>query len=128
MGHFATGVTIVTTATGERLHGMTANALCSVSLEPLLVLVCIDKVSHTHPVLSESGIFAVNILSQEQEDLSRFFASAQSAKDHSLAGIPHRFGAVGAPILEGCLAFLECRVVEMFPGGDHTIFIGEVED
>ena len=128
MGRFATGVSIVTSALDGEMHGMTANAVCSVSLDPLLVLVCIDKSSHTHPVVEKSGIFALNFLAQDQEDLARLFADPSSPESHRLQDVPHRRAVTGAPIIEGCLAYLDCRVVAAYPGGDHTIFVGEVGD
>lgn len=128
MGHFATGVTILTTALGEELHGMTANALCSVSLDPLLVLVCINQQARTHAVLSESGVFALNVLAEEQEHVSRLLADDAVDAAHSLTGLSHRRGVTGTPILTDCLAYVECRVVAAYPGGDHTIFVGAVED
>jgi len=128
MGHFATGVTILTTTLDEELHGMTANALCSVSLDPLLVLVCVNKQARTHAVLAESGVFALNVLTEEQEHLSRLFTDDAVDAAHSLTGLSCRRGATGAPILADCLAFVECRVVAAYPGGDHTIFVGAVED
>ena len=128
MGHFAAGVTILTTALGEELHGMTANALCSVSLDPLLVLVCVNKQARTHAVLAESGVFTLNVLAEEQEHLSRLFTDDAVDAAHSLAGLSCRRGVTGAPILADCLAFVECRVVAAYPGGDHTIFVGAVED
>ncbi|MBI2862751.1 MAG: flavin reductase [Chloroflexi bacterium] len=127
MGLFATGVTVVTTRLGDTLHGMTANAVCSVSLEPLMVLVCVDQQNDTHDLLQESGIFAVNILSEKQQHLAETFAIKRSPHDdHRLESLPLRFGSTGAPILEGCLAYLDCRVVAQYPGGDHTIFLGQV--
>jgi flavin reductase (DIM6/NTAB) family NADH-FMN oxidoreductase RutF len=128
LGNFATGVTILTTALGEELHGMTANAVCSVSLDPLLVLVCVNKEARTHPILSESGIFALNVLAEEQEHLSRLYADANTDSGHGLAGLSYRRGVTGAPILTDCLAYVDCRVVAAYPGGDHTIFVGAVED
>ena len=128
MGHFATGVTILTTAVGDELHGMTASAVCSVSLDPLLVLVCVGKRAHTHPVISESGVFALNVLSEEQEHLSRLFADPAADAEHNLTGLSHRRGITSAPILADCLAYVDCRVVATYPGGDHTIFVGAVED
>jgi flavin reductase (DIM6/NTAB) family NADH-FMN oxidoreductase RutF len=128
MGHFATGVTVLTTALGDELHGMTANALCSVSLDPLLVLVCVNKQARTHVILSESGVFALNVLAEEQEHFSRLFADDTVDPSHSLTDLSHRRGVTGAPILTDCLAFVECRVVAAYPGGDHTIFVGAVED
>src|SRR3972149_5246138 len=80
MGQFATGVTVVTTRLGDEVHGLTANAICSVSLEPLLVLVCVDHAADTHPLLEKSGVFAVNILSHGQQDLSRLFAGPPEAQ------------------------------------------------
>jgi len=128
MSQFPTGVTIVTTRVGERLHGSTANAFTSVSLEPLLVLVCLDKKGDTHGLVEQSGIFAVNILGEDQEHLSRLFATKGEGHDHSLRGVPYRYGVTGAPIIEGALAYLDCVVAHRFPGGDHTIFVGEVRD
>lgn len=128
MGQFATGVTIITTRRGDVMKGMTANAFTSVSLEPPLVLVCVDHTSDTHDVLKESGVFAVNILSREQEALSRQFATKAEGTSHLLEGVPYRLGITGAPIITGCLGYLDCRVVSVYPGGDHTIFIGQVEE
>jgi len=128
MGQFATGVTVVTTRLGDQVHGLTANAVCSVSLEPLLVLVCVEHTADSYPLLEKSGIFAVNILSGEQEDLSRLFASSIEDKAARLKAMGHRTAATGAPIIEGCLAYLDCRIVAAYPGGDHTIFVGQVEE
>jgi 3-hydroxy-9,10-secoandrosta-1,3,5(10)-triene-9,17-dione monooxygenase reductase component len=128
MGHFATGVTILTTALGEEPHGMTANAVCSVSLDPLLVLVCASRQARTHAVLSESGVFALNVLAEEQDHLSRLFADDAVDAAHRLTGLSHRRGVTGAPILADCLAYVDCRVVAAYPGGDHTILVGAVED
>jgi flavin reductase (DIM6/NTAB) family NADH-FMN oxidoreductase RutF len=128
MGQFATGVTVVTTRLGDEVHGLTANAVCSVSLKPLLVLVCVDHAADTHPLLERSGVFAVNILSHEQEDLSRLFAGPTEEKAGRLEAMGYRTAVTGAPIIDGCLAYLDCRVVAAYPGGDHTIFVGQVEE
>jgi len=128
MGQFATGVTVVTTRLGDEVHGLTANAVCSVSLEPLLVLVCVDHAADTHALLEESGVFAVNILSHDQEDLSRLFAGPTEEKAGRLEALGYRTAVTGAPIIDGCLAYLDCRVVAAYPGGDHTIFVGQVEE
>lgn len=128
MGQFATGVTIVTSRLGEELHGMTANAVTSVSLEPLLVLVCVDKSADSQAIIDRSGIFALSILGQEQEGLAVQFAVKDGAGGHRLDGVPHHTAVTGAPIIDGSLAYLDCRVVERYPGGDHTIFLGEVVD
>ena len=126
MGHFATGVTIITThASSGELHGLTANAFSSVSLTPPLVLVCVDKKSESYPCFDDSKIFTVNILGDDQEMLSRKFAVSGGEK---FQGVAYRLGANGAPILEGALAYLECRVIDACQGGDHTVYIGEVEE
>ena len=126
IGHFATGVTVITTAAAERLHGMTANAVSSLSLDPVMVLICVDKTTHTQRMLDLGGVFALNILSEEQEPLSRTFATKGEPEAGTLRGQPFRLGETGAPILDGCLAYLECRVVNVMDGGDHSIFLGEV--
>ena len=128
IGCFATGVTVITAARGEEVRGMTANAVTSVSLEPLLLLVCVDKNTITHQFMEESSAFAVNILADDQEQISRALATRDSEDARRLIGYAYHPGQMGSPILDGCLAYLECRVTEIFPGGDHSIFIGQVED
>ena len=125
-GNFATGVTVITAADGDELQGMTANALTSLSLDPVMVLICVDKDTHTHGVLERGGVFAVNILGEHQEDVSRLFAKRAEPEIGTLRGERFRLAETGAPILEDCLAFLECRVADVLQGGDHSIFIGEV--
>jgi flavin reductase (DIM6/NTAB) family NADH-FMN oxidoreductase RutF len=127
MGRFATGVTVVTTCQGTRRAGITVNAFCSVSLEPPLALVCVEHRNYTHDLLAESGIFAVNFLTSEQADVSRCFASQGDAKLSDFCGMTTHEVATGAPVFDECLAFVDCRVVAAYPGGDHTIFIGHVE-
>src|SRR5207244_2704150 len=105
--------------------GLTANAVCSVSLEPPLILVCVDKTAESHPAFERSQAFVVNILSDRQQELSRRFAVSGGEK---FVGLPCRNGGTGAPILEGALAHVECRVVAAHDAGDHTIYIGEVQD
>ncbi len=126
MGRFATGVTVVTTRLGNEVHGMTANAVTSVSLEPPLVLVCVDKTADTHDILARAGVFALNILSRGQASVSEHFARKETEGAHRLDGFAHRPAMTGAPILDGCLAYLDCRVTAQHPGGDHTVFVGEV--
>lgn len=125
MGHFPTGVTVVTTfsKSGE-LHGLTANAFSSVSLVPPLVLVCVDKKADSYPCFEESKCFTVNFLADDQEDLSRRFAVSGGNK---FEGVGYRLGANQAPILNGVLAYMECKVVAAYDGGDHTIYLGEIE-
>jgi flavin reductase (DIM6/NTAB) family NADH-FMN oxidoreductase RutF len=126
IGHFATGVTVITTAAGQELQGMTANAVASLSLDPVMVLICVEKSTHTHRLLEAGGVFTVNILGEHQEDVSRTFARRAEPEAGSLRGVPFVFGKTGSPRLEDCLAFLECRISNALDGGDHTIFLGEV--
>jgi flavin reductase (DIM6/NTAB) family NADH-FMN oxidoreductase RutF len=126
MGRFPTGVTVVTTRLGDDLHGMTANAVTSLSLDPMLVLVCIDKAADTHDILAQAGVFAVNILNRTQADLSDRFAKKEFDGAHGLDEVPHGFAVTGSPIIEGAIAYLDCRTAMEHHGGDHTIFIGEV--
>ncbi len=126
IGHFATGVTVVTTAIDGWLHGMTANALTSVSLDPLLLLVVVDKAAHAHAQIERAGRFCVNVLSADQESASRAFAEKAPPERDGLRGVAYHLGKRGMPVIEGCLAYLDCEVVERYAGGDHSIFIGEV--
>jgi flavin reductase (DIM6/NTAB) family NADH-FMN oxidoreductase RutF len=123
MGHWATGVTVVTTDGEAGSHGLTANAVASLSLEPPLVLVAVDKRAATLDYLKRNGCFAVNILRLDQEEVSRRFATP-GPKDFSDLNV--MTASTGSPILADCLAFLDCRVVEILPGGDHEIFVGEI--
>ena len=123
MGRFATGVTIVTTRDGDTLTGMTANAVLSLSLEPPLVLVSIDRESNMHGHLKEGGCFAVNVLRREHEQLSRRFAEP-GPKDFSDLEVSQ--AETGAPILNDALAYADCRIVEIARGGDHDMFIGQL--
>jgi flavin reductase (DIM6/NTAB) family NADH-FMN oxidoreductase RutF len=126
MGHFATGVTVITTRAGELVQGMTANAISSLSLDPVMVLICVDKSTHTHGMLEAGGVFTVNILGEHQEDVSRIFAKREEPEAGTMRGVPFRMGHTGSPIIEGCMAFMECRIAEVYEGGDHSIFLGEV--
>ena len=124
MGLRPAGVTVVTTRDGEgRTWGLTATAVCGVSLEPPLLLVCIDRGADCHSAFLDAQGFAVNLLRQDQEELSRRFASKDTRK---FDGIPFRAGVTGAPVMTNVLATVECRMVARYPGGDHTIFVGQV--
>lgn len=125
MGHFATGVSVVGTVEpeGGRPCALTANAVASVSLNPMLVLVCVEKASDTHDCLLESGCFSVNILGEDQERLARRFADFDTKV--KFEGVAYRTESTGAPVLEDVLAWLDCNTRETFPGGDHTIVVGE---
>ncbi len=126
IGQFATGVTVVTTGVDGWLHGMTANAITSVSLDPLLLLVCVDKEAHTHDHLSRAGAFTVSILAEDQQDLSQTFATSNKPEQGRLQGVGYRIGENGAPIIDGCLASIQCEVTERTDAGDHTVFFGRV--
>jgi flavin reductase (DIM6/NTAB) family NADH-FMN oxidoreductase RutF len=122
---WATGVTIVTTRAGDRIHGMTVSAFTEVSLEPPLVLVCIEKTSNTQPVIAEGGVFAVNILARGQEPLAQLFASDET-EGRRFSDLEYETGATGAPLLAGSVANLDCRLEAAHEAGDHIIYIGEV--
>jgi flavin reductase (DIM6/NTAB) family NADH-FMN oxidoreductase RutF len=125
LGHFASGVTIVSTCDADvRQTGLTASAFSSVSLDPPLILVCVDHKSQSYPAMRERGCFAVNILALDQEAISRRFASSRLDK---FDGVPHRVTDLGVPVVEGAIAQLECVTVSMHVEGDHTIFVGRVE-
>jgi 3-hydroxy-9,10-secoandrosta-1,3,5(10)-triene-9,17-dione monooxygenase reductase component len=125
-GHFATGVTIVT-ATGPRgPAGLTTNAVTSLSLDPVLMLVCFDNGSRTLPAVRASRRFAVNILRRGQDELARVFASKRVAREKFQA-VTHT-AAHGVPVLDDALAWLVCDLIDMHPGGDHTIGIGAVTE
>ncbi len=123
-GRFATGVAVITSTGPRGTGGMTANAVCSLSLEPLLVLVCFENAARTLPIVREAGWFTVNILERRQEDAAGVFASKLPESD-KLDGVPHRLEQ-GMPVLSGALAWAVCELQELIAGGDHTIAIGEV--
>ncbi len=123
LGHFASGVTIITTHYLGQLHGTTVSSFCSLSLKPPLILVGIDLNANIHDLIVESGVFGVNILAEQGETASRHFARQVPDK---FASIDYQLGQLGVPLLQDALATLECRLVERYPGGDHSIFVGEV--
>jgi flavin reductase (DIM6/NTAB) family NADH-FMN oxidoreductase RutF len=125
LSHFASGVTTITTLDADgKPTGLTASAFTSVSLEPPLILVCVDHKSQSYPSIRERGRFAVNVLGLDQEAISKRFASTRPDK---FEGVPYRLGEVGVPLVEGALAQLECVTVSAHVAGDHTIFVGRVE-
>jgi flavin reductase (DIM6/NTAB) family NADH-FMN oxidoreductase RutF len=128
LGHFVTGVTVVTALDGERPFGITVNALSSVSLDPALVMVALDRRRFLTPIVREAGRYAVNILSEDQQDLSDCFAGAPVVPGREeFCGAAWHAGATGLPLLDGAIATLECTVVETFSAGDHDLFIGRVD-
>lgn len=125
LSRFASGITIVTTKDKEnRLHGITVSAFSSLSLEPPLILICVEKTTGSHFALERSEAFVVNILDSRQIGLSERFASLLP---HKFDDVEFTFGIDEIPVLSGCVATLECRLANSCDGGDHTIFIGEVE-
>jgi flavin reductase (DIM6/NTAB) family NADH-FMN oxidoreductase RutF len=129
LGHFCSGVTIITTVDKEgRPIGLTASAFTSVSLHPPLVLVCVAHDAQSYPALAEGTRFAVNILDKDQEAISTRFATKTAAHPaEKFEGIGYRMGSLGVPVLKDALAELECTTVHAYPGGDHTIFVGRVD-
>src|SRR5947199_10182988 len=119
MGCFATGVTVITTCDQRgKPYGLTANAVTSLSLTPPLLLICVDRKSETFPHFFDSKIFVLNILADDQQDVSRRFATSGGDK---FDGIPYRIGRLGSPILEATLGHVECRIIETHEAGDHVI-------
>jgi len=127
MGHFATGVTLVTTAHNGEVRGMTANSFTSVSLEPLSVLICVNREAITYGVLTGGRVFCVNILARDQEALSRACARPDTP-EAALEGVAYHMGSTGAPILDHAVAYIDCRVAGSLEFGTHTIFVGEAVD
>jgi flavin reductase (DIM6/NTAB) family NADH-FMN oxidoreductase RutF len=126
-GNFATGVTVVTCRVGDRKHGITVNSFTSLSLDPPLVLICIDRLAIAWAMIPEAGVFAVNILTEQQRAICDYFAKRLAPDpDDEFSEVPHVAGITGAPVIDGALAVIECRLVQSYPGGDHDIFVGEV--
>ncbi len=123
---WASGVTVVTSRAGDKVHGMTVSAFSSVSADPPLVLVCANRASTTHDIIEEGGVFAVNILAEHQQEVSNLFASSKH-EDSRLERVGWTEGETGAPLIDEALASLECRVRSAHHEGSHTIYIGQVE-
>ena len=130
LGSFATGVTVITVDYEGEVNGMTANAFASVSLDPPLVLVCVDHSTRTHAHLHTKKRFGINVLGEDQRAISEYYARPQRSHDHAEAEAGARFDRTkqGTPMLHGALAYLECRLDSAQVAGDHTIFIAVVED
>jgi len=127
VGHFASGVTVVTTLRPDgRPCGLTASAVSSVSLDPTLLLVCVEKSAVSHGCIEQAGVFAVNVLADDGrgETLARRFSEEET--DGKFTGVAFRAEHTGAPVLDGALAWMDCRVAQQCGGGDHSVFIGEV--
>jgi flavin reductase (DIM6/NTAB) family NADH-FMN oxidoreductase RutF len=128
MGHFVTGVTVVTALDGARPFGITVNALSSVSLDPPLVMVALDRRRFLTPIVRAAGRYAVSILAEDQQALSDCFAGAPVEPGRlEFCGASWHAGPTGLPLLDGAIATLECTVVGTFSAGDHDLFIGHVD-
>lgn len=127
LGAFATGITVITTRGEDHAYGMTANAFSSVSLDPPLILICAKSGAEGSEHIERNGVFAVNILAADQEPLSRYFASKDRPRGRdAFRDVDHRTVVTGSPVLDGVIAYLDCRLHESRTVGDHEIFIGEV--
>ena len=122
LGRFATGVTVITTIYEGSVHGMTANAFCSVSLEPPLVLISVETHRQMHRLLAQSRRYAVSILSKDQEEIARHFAG----KSQERLPVPFVWHE-GYPLIKGAIAYVTCQVIDVHPAGDHTLYIGQVD-
>ena len=127
LSSFATGVTLATTAVRSELHGATANAVMSVSLEPPLTALCIQQGTRMHAVLQRSDNYALSILAVEQEEVAGYFAdSSQAHGSIAFSIFSTHPGPTGAPLLDAALAHVDCRIVDVYPAGDHTLYLGRV--
>ncbi len=122
------GVYVVTTRLDDTVNGMTAAWVSQVSLKPLLVMVSIAPPRYSHKLIEESGIFAVNVLTRDQVELGKRFGYRSGRKVDKFSGLQYSTAATGAPILPQAYAYLDLRLVQTFPAGDHTLFVGEVVD
>lgn len=127
MAQWPSGVTVVTTLSGdEAWHGMTASSFSSVSLDPPLVSICLSRNLYSHQLIADSGIFGVNVLAKDQTDVGQRFAGMDPGVEDRFAGESWTTAVTGVPLLDSALGWFDCRVVHAYPGGDHTIFVGEV--
>ena len=128
MRRFAAGVTLVTFNENEKFGGLTVSSFCSLSMDPPLVLICIDRKIVSHDSLEKADTFGVNICNSEQGKLAWDFANSEIDKNELIKSLPHTLTELGTPLLDGCLATMECKITQKYDGGDHTIFIGQVEE
>ena len=127
-GSFATGVSLITTLEKDgSTHGMTANGIASVSLEPMLVMVCVGHNANTFPIIEETGRYGINILSESQKDIGEFYASSANQGNEKFES-DFTASKTGIPFVNNALASMDCKVVSAHREGDHTIFIGSVEE
>lgn len=126
MRRYPTGVTVITAHAGDVHHGMTANSVTTLSLDPPSYLICVKKDARLHPVIEEARQFCVNLLAGDQEPVSATFANTDLSDDERWATVTARESGIGARFIEGCTGYAECKVTASFDGGTHTIYIGEV--
>jgi flavin reductase len=127
MSHFASGVTVVTALAGHRAHAMAATAVCAVSLEPPLILVCVSHTARFHAAVTSTDHWAVSILADDQSALARHFSRRGRALETQFDDVAHHPAPIsGAPVLDGCLVWLDCRTHAVHDGGDHSIVVGEL--
>ncbi len=125
---FATGVCVVTTESDGEVNGMTATAISSLSVTPPQVIVCIDKKNNSHALIKKSSAFAINVLSVNQRESSDIFATPGKAKAEHLRSLKTMTRSTGSPIITDSIAFLDCKLISIHDGGDHSIFVGVVVD
>ena len=128
MRRFAAGVTLITFNENNKFGGLTVSSFCSLSMNPPLVLICIDRKIASHESLEKTDVFGVSICNSEQGKLAWDFASSKIDKNELIKSLPHTLTKLGTPLLEGCLATMECKITQKHDGGDHTIFVGQVEE
>jgi flavin reductase len=128
LGRFATGVAVMTTVAARAPHGMTANAISSVSLDPLLVLVCVERSAVMADRVAASGTFALSFLAADQDDLSVWFSQPPAPGQSQFSEVPTFVAATGAPLLQEAVGWVDCQVWASYDGGDHVIVVGEVLD
>ncbi len=127
LSRFASGVTVVTTMSDGKAHGLTVSAFTSVSADPPRILVCLGRETRSRPMVERSGVFAVHILGSEHARMGMRFAKMLPDIEEPFEGLEYRTEATGAPILDDCLAWLDCKVDSAIEVGDHTVFVGAVE-
>jgi flavin reductase (DIM6/NTAB) family NADH-FMN oxidoreductase RutF len=128
MRHWPTGVAVLTSRDGDHTHGMTINSFTSVSLEPPLVLACVEQVVRTHALIEKSGLFAISFLREGQSWISDRFAGRDTENTDRFEGLATYAAVTGAPILADNLGHLDCRVISAHPASNHTIYVAEVVD
>ena len=125
---FASGVTVVTTADERGFHGVTVSSFCSLSLDPPLILLCVDRQIQSNHMITTAPSFMVNILSRGQTFIAEQFSGQTPLADPTFSRVPHSLSESGLPILSDAVAWLECDTWNSYPGGDHTVFVGQVRN